>query len=589
MKSSVQSYTPGGAAVTDSIFTGLVYAPVFRPSAEEFTDPLEYARKIRPLAEPFGLCKIIPPANWKPQFALNDSVKFKVKQQHLGRLLPVSRSNSSPVSPSDDGGSGGVVSPKSEAMESDESSPVPKKTNGRKRVSSASSHSSSPVYSSRRKTSSNGSRSSVKSCVKCKGSGHQDKLQQCRLCQRLYHEFCVPLTSKKFSRDWLCRDCQLGTGVSYGYGDGGSVTLTQYKELAEQTKKYFGELLGISLDSADLASLEEQYWKILNMEDCDIQVMYGSDVDTGKTGTGFPTSGDYRESGWNVNNFPYSPNSLLQHIGRKISGVMRPWLYFGMMFSTFAWHIEDHHLYSVNYMHQGAPKKWYGIRGKDSEAFESAMRAHIPDAFDREPDLHYQLVTMVPPNVFLNKGIPVCTLIQNPGEFVFTFPGAYHGGFNLGFNCAESTNFAVEDWLPYGLIAMENYRMYRMKPVFSYEYLIAVLLDSDLDSNIMEWMTEVLGLLIESETYWRYDAFSANIKSFNHLEEKDEVRDCVICNHMCHLSWVSCKCSPNRFSCAQHHAELCECDAVEKEVSFVLTLKQMDQKLQEIRGKVCNF
>jgi histone demethylase JARID1 len=103
-----------------------------------------------------------------------------------------------------------------------------------------------------------------------------------------------------------------------------------------------------------------------------------------------------------------------------------------MIFSTFAWHIEDHHLYSVNYMHHGASKKWYGIRGKDSEVFEDAMRSHLPDAFDREPDLHYQLVTMVPPGVFLEQGIQVCTLTQNPGEFVFTFPGAYHGGFNHG-------------------------------------------------------------------------------------------------------------------------------------------------------------
>jgi hypothetical protein len=36
-------------------------APVFHPSVEEFRDPVAYIRSIRAKAEPFGLCKIVPP------------------------------------------------------------------------------------------------------------------------------------------------------------------------------------------------------------------------------------------------------------------------------------------------------------------------------------------------------------------------------------------------------------------------------------------------------------------------------------------------------------------------------------------------
>ena len=62
-------------------------APVFYPNEDEFQRPLEYIASIRPIAEAFGLCKIVPPASWAPPFALNKATfSFKTRVQTISEL-----------------------------------------------------------------------------------------------------------------------------------------------------------------------------------------------------------------------------------------------------------------------------------------------------------------------------------------------------------------------------------------------------------------------------------------------------------------------------------------------------------------------
>lgn len=94
---------------------------------------------------------------------------------------------------------------------------------------------------------------------------------------------------------------------------------------------------------------------------------------------------------WNVN----SLDNTLNRLGVSVPGVNVPYLYFGMWKATFAWHVEasnkkndpftpfhgltcikqDMDLYSINYLHFGAPKQWYAIPTTHTKKFEGLMQS----------------------------------------------------------------------------------------------------------------------------------------------------------------------------------------------------------------------
>lgn len=53
---------------------GLQEAPTYYPDEAEFRDPMEYIRKIAPEGRKYGICKIVPPENWTPSFAIDTEV-----------------------------------------------------------------------------------------------------------------------------------------------------------------------------------------------------------------------------------------------------------------------------------------------------------------------------------------------------------------------------------------------------------------------------------------------------------------------------------------------------------------------------------
>lgn len=186
------------------------------------------------------------------------------------------------------------------------------------------------------------------------------------------------------------------------------------------------------------AELETQYWKSLGFN----QPMYAADM----PGSLFEDD----DNSWNVAKL----ENLLDVLGTKVPGVNTAYLYMGMWKATFAWHLEDVDLYSINYIHFGAPKQWYSISQEDARKFEKAMKTNWPvDAKNCDQFLRHKTYLISPDVLQKQYGVKVNKLVHYEGEFVITYPYGYHSGYNIGYNCAESVNFATESWLEFGRIA----------------------------------------------------------------------------------------------------------------------------------------
>ncbi|XP_037757862.1 lysine-specific demethylase 4C isoform X4 [Chelonia mydas] len=156
---------------------------------------------------------------------------------------------------------------------------------------------------------------------------------------------------------------------------------------------------------------------------------------------------------WNIAHLNTILDVVGEDCGISIEGVNTPYLYFGMWKTTFAWHTEDMDLYSINYLHFGEPKSWYAIPPEHGKRLERLAQGFFPSSSQGCDAFLRHKMTLISPSILKKYGIPFDKITQEAGEFMITFPYGYHAGFNHGFNCAESTNFATIRWIDYGKVA----------------------------------------------------------------------------------------------------------------------------------------
>lgn len=373
------------------------------------------------------------------------------------------------------------------------------------------------------------------------------------------------------------------------------------------------------LSKAYADQVEKEYWRLVKNGDEHCSVTYGSDLDVGTYGSGFPVdlsapasnpelprwrrhvsnnswlrhrrNSEYMtKCGWNLNNLPYV--SGLQFLNESAGGVTRPMIYVGMLFSSFCWHTEDNFLYSINYVHTGAPKRWYGVPASAANLVESAFRGEVPHLIEKQPNLLYLLVTQIPPDLMRDKyNIPVCTTLQNEGEFIVTFPRAYHAGFNNGFNVAESVNFAAPDWVPWGRLAVEEYRTKR-GTVFALEELLtkaALNCKAISDVDFARIVKDELRICTEADFALLNDLQAECDNSdqgalkfdFESTRGVSDYPQCEVCGFDCYLWNCVCECSPETPKCLRH-AKVCPCSALKKTIKARFSMAQLTQMLAKV-------
>uniref|UniRef100_A0A3B4A8I7 [histone H3]-trimethyl-L-lysine(4) demethylase n=1 Tax=Periophthalmus magnuspinnatus TaxID=409849 RepID=A0A3B4A8I7_9GOBI len=683
--------------------------PVFEPSWEEFSDPLGFINKIRPIAEKTGICKIRPPEDWQPPFACDvRNFRFTPRVQRLNELEALTRVKLNFLDQiakfwelqgsklrfphverkildlyqlskivSSEGGFETVCKEKLwskvasrmgfppgkgtgtllrshyerilypyELFESGATLTVRRINksfyNSEKTDCAQQTHTKhnfpfevnrlkgiklfgtspkmvgleifdtcAPYRSWRRRVTITirlrFAQIDLYLCLVCGRGDEEDRLLLCDGCDDSYHTFClIPPLQDVPKGDWRCPKCVAEEcskpREAFGFEQAvREYTLQSFGEMADQFKSdYFN--MPVHMVPTEL--VEKEFWRLVSSIEEDVIVEYGADISSKDVGSGFPIRDgkrrllgdeeDYANSGWNLNNMPVLEQSVLAHINVDISGMKVPWLYVGMCFSSFCWHIEDHWSYSINFLHWGEPKTWYGVPASAAEELEAVMKKLAPELFDSQPDLLHQLVTIMNPNVLMEHGVPVYRTNQCAGEFVVTFPRAYHSGFNQGYNFAEAVNFCTADWLPLGRQCVAHYRRLHRYCVFSHEELLCKMAADPecLNVELAAAVFKELGEMMKEETQLRQAVQETGVLSseqevFELLP--DDERQCHKCKTTCFLSALTCSCSPDRLVCLHHANELCDCAMGSKCLRYRYDLEEFPNMLYGVKMRAQSY
>lgn len=451
----------------------MVEAPVFRPSEKEFHDPIEFINRIAPIAARFGLCRIIPPSNFKPECKISDDMRFTAYNQYVNKMLhrwgpSVKELNAikkylatqcitltqPPLiggmevdlprlyhTVQELGGLKEVIEKKKWARVAEEMC-IPKAAQDR--VTKL-----DDIYckyllpydtlspAERQKLFDEVEADWAKSEAKARRNADRTALSDSNTNENSESEEQSEDSDDDESGDNGSMECIV---------KGKSMALSAFFRIARNTMAlWFKNTEPVS------SEVEAEFWRHVAVRDSHVCVHSGS-IDSSGWGYGFPSPGPKTKNStcskhpWNLKVLTNNHSSILRSIG-PVTGVTVPTLHVGMLFSACCWYRDPHGLPWIEYLHTGKSKIWYSVPNEQSANFRLAFTSLVPTHCQNKTVWLPCDTAMVPPHMLTDRGVSLCRTEQEPGQFVIVFPRAYTSNICTGYSISESVYFAPMSWL----------------------------------------------------------------------------------------------------------------------------------------------
>uniref|UniRef100_A0A671MXT8 Protein Jumonji n=1 Tax=Sinocyclocheilus anshuiensis TaxID=1608454 RepID=A0A671MXT8_9TELE len=618
--------------------------PIFKPSSREFQDPLLYLDSVRERADSSGLCRVLPPPDWRPECKLNDDMRFVTQVQRihkLGRrwgpnvqkLACIKKHLKSQGISMDEppliggcevdlarfselvcdmGGMQQVMDLKKWSRLADLLR-IPKSAQDRlAKLQEAYLQYllSYDLLSPEEHRQLEQEVLAEKEALECKRGpleGHSDIGQRTLALPRyepkngltgLNHRNGFRNHNKEpdnqrqagrrrlFAREKKGEKVDIDEAVEEAVDEGvlsdqhkciykgRSVSLTTFYRIARNT------MLMCFNKEPGAAEVEQDYWRIVEQRDCHVAVHYGK-VDTNTHGSGFPVgkSEPFSKHGWNLNVLPNNSGSILRHLG-AVPGVTVPWLNIGMVFSTSCWSQDQNRYIYILFHDNFCPSRYrYSIPAEEKTKLDKVV--HTLLQANGTPGLEMlEKNIMISPEVLCREGIKVHRTVQQSGQFVVVFPGAFVSRVCCGYSVSETVHFATPQWMNLGYEAAKDLKCRHIAKPFSMEKLLYQIATAEAKREnrlVLSTISSLLKDLRNIEMKQRQDLYEAGLlssarycthdnnqspadtrkKPRKWLALESSERRCQTCQHLCYLSMVVQENENVVFclECALHHVE----------------------------------
>ncbi|XP_062543483.1 protein Jumonji [Armigeres subalbatus] len=606
----------------------MVEAPVFKPNDKEFHDPIEYIERIAPVAARFGICRIIPPASFKPECRIADDMRFMAYNQYVHKMLhrwgPSAKEYAAIKKYLATQSINLQNPPLIGGMEVD----LPRLYHTVQELGGL-----KEVIEKKK-----WARVSEDMCIPKAAHDRVSKLDDIYCKYLLPYDTLSPAERQKLfdevEADWAKREAKARRNAdkcvssdirNSGDSDedeeesneeeeddersmecimkGRNMPLNQFFRIARNTMA-----LWFKNSEPTVAEIESEYWRHVAVRDSHVCVHSGS-IDSSAYGFGFPApkvkGSSCAKHPWNLKVFTNNSSSILRSLG-PVMGITIPTLHVGMLFSACCWYRDPHGLPWIEYLHTGASKIWYGVPDDQNSNFRAALTQLVPTHCQNKTIWLPCDTAMVPPHMLTDRNVSLCRTEQQPGQFVVVFPRAYTSSLCTGYAVSESVYFASSSWLG---TAKEDFRDIQEScepTMFSVEQLVfSVANDQRSNHDTLVQIVPMIKDIYEKEKQQRQTIKDHGVNKTEKIESKKKTAsleefECDICRANLYLSLVRVKITGDddetldedeRIYCLKHAIKFLSDSRLPAKfckLAYTYSLEDIEELLRKLQDKIAN-